>query len=254
VKPAPAGERAARPGKAWATLLILAAVLPGFVFGAWLGAQFLVPRDAGLAGGAMVFWYGVVGVLMAVVGAVLLARFLPSSRLRLAAGLMAGVTLSLLAWLALLFATSQDERAEQRQQTMTMLPEFELVLAGRFEPGLRHFAYASRDNEWQVERDDGAQCRGGLPAGEAGDKARVALLGALRGLDVAGVLATPPDCQQAGELLALLEVTIYEAKPPVTGGRLGLTTACRNEIPEIAALFEQVAGVYRRHQSELSCE
>jgi hypothetical protein len=254
MKRAVAEESPSGTRKAWATLLVLAAILPGFVLGAWLGAQFLVPRDAGLAGGAMVFWYGALGVLAALVGALLLLRTLPASRLRLAALLMTGIALALSAWLALVFTRHGDERAEQRRQTMAMLPAFELVLAGRFEPGLRRFAYASRDNDWQVERADGAHCRGGLPAGKAGDKARVALLGALRGLDVAGVLATPPRCQQAGELLALLEMTIHEARPPVTGGRLGLTTACRNEVPEIAALLEQVAAVYQRHQRELACE
>lgn len=240
--------------KAWAVLLVLASLLPGFALGAWLGAQFLVPRNAGLAGGAMVLWYGLLGLLAAVIVTLLLVRFLASSRLRSSALLMAVVSLCLLVWLVPKIARVGDENAEQRRQAMAKLPAFELALVGRFEPGLVGFAYRSHDNDWRIERQDGTRCRGGLPEGKAGDAARVELLSALRGLDVAGVLVTPPDCQQNGELVATLELMIHEAMPPDTVGHLRVTTACRGDIPELAALLEGVTRVYRSHQRVLACE
>lgn len=250
----PSAESGSSPGKGWSALLVLASLLPGFVLGSWLGAKFFVGPDAGLVGGAIVFWYGVLGMLAALVGAVLLVRFLAVPARRIAAMLLAAVTLALLAWLGLMFAKLGNEQAEQRRQTIAQLPTFELVLLGRVDPGLRRFAYDSQDNDWQVEKDDGTRCRGAFPANEAGDEAKLALLQALRGLDLAGVLLSPPDCQQAGRLLATLEMTIHEAKPPATTGRLRLTTACRNDVPEIAALLEGIEDVYRRQQDALACE
>ncbi|NGX16328.1 cytochrome d ubiquinol oxidase subunit II [Wenzhouxiangella sp. XN24] len=239
---------------AWKVLLVVASILPGLAFGAWLGAQFLVPRDAGLAAGAMVLWYGLLGGLVAVIGAVLLVRYLAGPRLRVTALFMAGVSFVLLVWLTLSFAEMGTERAEHRRQAVAMLPAFELALTGQLEPGLRRFTYTSQNNDWRIEKMDGTRCQGGLPEGKAGNKARVELLSALRGLDVAGVLAAPPGCQQTGELLAMLAMRIHEAKPPPTEGSLSLTTACRGEIPEIAALLERVESVYRIYQKSLVCD
>jgi len=233
---------------------VISSILPGLILGAWLGAQFLVPRDAGLAAGAMVLWYGLLGGLAAVVGALVLVRYLAASRLRFVALFMAGASVVLLVWLTLRFVELGTERAEHRRQAVAMLPAFELALTGYLEPGLRRFIYTSQNNDWRIEKMDGTLCEGGLPEGKAGDKARVELLSGLRGLDVAGVLAAPPSCQQTGELLAMLTLTIHEAKPPVTEGSLSLTTACRVEIPEIAALLERVERVYRLHHKNLACD
>lgn len=243
-----------RAGKGWSALLLLASILPGFVLGSWLGARFFVGPNAGLVGGAMVFWYGVLGMLAALVVAALLLRYLVVPARRVAATLLAAVTLGLLTWLALAFTQMADEQADQRRQAIAQLPAFELALVGQVDPGIRRFAYNSRDNDWQVEKDEGTRCRGALPATEAGDEARLGLLQALRGLDLARVLVSPPDCQQSGRLLATLEMTIHEAKPPLTTGQLRLTTACRDSVPEIAALLDAVERVYRRQQGELACE
>ncbi|NGP54452.1 cytochrome d ubiquinol oxidase subunit II [Thioalkalivibrio sp. XN8] len=239
---------------AWKVLLVVASILPGMVLGAWLGAQLLVPRDAGLVAGAMVLWYGLLGGLATVVAALLLVRYVAASRLRVAALFMAGVSVVLLVWLTPRFAEMGTERAEHRRQAVAMLPAFELALTGRLEPRLRRFIYTSRNNDWRIERMDGTRCQGGLPEGKAGDRARVELLSALRGLDVAGVLAVPPSCQQTGELLAVLAMTIHESRPPPTKGNLSLTTACRAEVPELAALLERVERVYRLHQQGLTCD
>ena len=105
MSPAAAVVLGSKARRAWALLLVLASIPPGFVFGAAVGAQVLVPRSAGLAGGAMVLGYGILGVPAAMVGALLLARYLPASRLKFAAVFVAGVALTLLAWLALRFGS-----------------------------------------------------------------------------------------------------------------------------------------------------
>jgi len=239
--------------KLWAALLLLAAVPVGFALGAWIGARFLIPANAGLAGGAMVFWYGLLGFVLAQVAAIVAIRALAPSRLKPVALVGAGLAMVLLVLAGVGVSNQQEERSAQRQHTLAMLPPFELVLVGRVGDSIERVSYASEANQLQVELENGLQCLGGLPPGKAGDRSRVELLSALRGLDVAGMFVDPPACQQAGEVLATLDARIREAKPPVTAGRLRLTQVCRDEIPQVDALFEQVRMVYRRHKRELDC-
>jgi len=240
--------------KTWAALLVFAAIPIGFALGAWAGARLLVPAGAGLVGGAMVLWYGLLGVLLALAAGIVAIRALDPSRLKPVALTAGGLATAVLVMIGLMVTEQRREHDAHFRQSMAMLPPFELVLAGSIATAVHRFAYDSEDNDWRVQRADGGQCRGGLPADKAGDRARLELLSALRGLDVAGVLVHPPACQQAGKALAILEVEIREHKPPVTTGRLRLTRACRKQIPEVEALLESVAAVYRRHGRELVCQ
>lgn len=246
------------PHKLWAVLLLLAAVPVGFALGAWLGARLLMPDNAGLVGGAMVFWYGLTGLVVALVVAIVGIRVLDASRLKTVALVAAGLAAVLLALAGFRINQQQHERDAHRQQMISMLPPFELAFAGHIGGGLRGFTYASDSNDWRVAIVEGPlgddkRCQGRLPVGKTGDRSRVALLGALRGLDVAGVLVEPPACQHVGEVVATLQMEIRESRPPATAGRLRLTQACRDQVPEIEAVFEQVKAVYRRHKRELNC-
>jgi len=230
----------------------------GFALGAWTGARFLIPANAGLAGGAMVFWYGLAGAGIALLLSGVAIRWRGARRVKIPALVLAVLAAGVLGSGWLTFQQQQRERDAARQQSMARLPPFELVLAGKIAVTPREtltvFAYRSADNDWRVTRADGQTCLGGLPAGKAGDRSRVELLGALRGLDVAGVLVDPPACQHAGQALATLDVAIHEAKPPITEGRLRLTSACRREIPEIEVVFDKIQAVYRRHREALVCQ
>ncbi len=252
------------PHWVWAVVLVVAAVPVGFAFGAWIGGRFLLPDNAGLVGGAMVFWYGLLGLLLALVAGVVAMRTLDASRLRPVAIVVAGLAVVLLIAAVPTINEQRAERDAHRQQMIAMMPPFELVLAGRVGGEIERFAYDSYDNglddngldgnDLHVWLASGKRCRGPLPPGRTGDRSRVELLTALRGLDVAGVLVDPPACQQAGEALATLDMEIRESTPPYTVGRLALTQACRDEIPEIDALFENMQAVYRRHRRDLECQ
>jgi len=206
----------------------------------------------------MVFWYGLVGAGIALLLSGMAIRWRRAGRVKIPALVLAVLAAGVLGSGWLTFQQQQRERDAARQQSMARLPPFELVLAGKIAVTPREtltvFAYRSADNDWRVTRADGQTCLGGLPAGKAGDKSRVELLGALRGLDVAGVLVDSPACQQDGEVLATLEVEIREAKPPLTAGRLRLTPSCRREIPEIDVLFDVVQRVFQRHRQTLVCQ
>jgi len=205
----------------------------------------------------MVFWYGVLGAGMALLLSGVAIRWRGAGRVKIPALVLAVLATGVLGSGWLTFQQQQSERDAARQQSMARLPPFELVLSGNIavtrREALTLFAYRSADNDWRITRADGQTCHGGLPAGKTGDRSRVDLLGALRGLDVAGVLVDSPACQQSGEVLATLEVEIREAKPPFTAGRLRLTPTCRREIPEIELLFDLVQKVFRRHRETLVC-
>ena len=69
----------------WRCLLIASGVLAGTLLGLWLGGNFFVPRNAGLAGGAMVLGYGVIGAVVAMIVVTVLAIVLKGRRLRMVA-------------------------------------------------------------------------------------------------------------------------------------------------------------------------
>jgi hypothetical protein len=59
----------------WRSLLIISFGLVGMYLGSWVGATFFVPKSAGLAGGAMVLMYLILGfVVCAIAGAVVAFR------------------------------------------------------------------------------------------------------------------------------------------------------------------------------------
>lgn len=121
----PKPDVAKRP---WTVLIIVAAIPIGFMVGAWLGARLLVPDDAGLAGGAMVFWFGVLGSVLGLVGGGVFARRADGARLRKVALITAVLAAGMLALMTWILVEQQRGRDTQRQQAKTRLPPFSLTL------------------------------------------------------------------------------------------------------------------------------
>ncbi len=243
--------------RAWSALLLLAAVPLGFAVGGWVGARLLVTENAGLVGAATVFWCGVFGAGMTLLLSGIAIRWRGARGVRGPALVSTALAVALLVAAWMTFQQQLRDRDAARRESMARLPPFELVLAGKIAvargENLTRFFYRSADNAWRIERADGRICQGDLPTGRAGDRSRVELLAALRGLDAAGVLVDPPKCQTFGEVLVTLDMEIRETKPPSTNGQLRLTPACRDEIPEMEALLDRVRSVYRRHARSLDC-
>lgn len=65
----------------WIALLIPCAILTGLFSGMLIGALF-IPADVGLAGGATVLFYGLIGGLVATMVTVVLARQLSAPAIR----------------------------------------------------------------------------------------------------------------------------------------------------------------------------
>ncbi|MFQ5569122.1 MAG: hypothetical protein ACE5G0_05575 [Rhodothermales bacterium] len=96
--------------------------LLGFLLGAFIGGMLLVPKGSGLAGGAMVLGYGVVGFVAALVLGVILAIKLSPPRLIRALYLaLAGVLLAVVL-LFFRYRSMQRAREDRDRQEQERLP------------------------------------------------------------------------------------------------------------------------------------
>jgi hypothetical protein len=71
----------------------------GFTLGAMTAAEFLVPKEEGLAGGALVALYGSGGALAGIIGGIVLAKKLAADRLlqvTLGAIVLSGVSIGII--------------------------------------------------------------------------------------------------------------------------------------------------------------
>ena len=110
-------------------------VLPGFFFvlfvsflslfaGTFIGATFFVPQGSGLAGPAIALGYGVVGLVIGLVGSVILVRKLDRPQLRVAL-LIAGVaTLLVGALLTYRFVSNRSSQDTASEPTVTVMAFF----------------------------------------------------------------------------------------------------------------------------------
>ena len=93
----------------------------GFAAGTFIGATFFVPPGSGLAGPAIALGYGVVGLVIALVGGVILARKLAPAQLRMAL-LIAGVlALLVFALLTYRFMTNRSDRTPPPESAVTVV-------------------------------------------------------------------------------------------------------------------------------------
>jgi hypothetical protein len=75
-------------------LFVLSVAIIGFVVGMYIGGTCCVPENSGLAGGAIVIGYGLMGAAIAALVALGIARYLPAERLAvvtLITGVVGGV-------------------------------------------------------------------------------------------------------------------------------------------------------------------
>ena len=69
------------------------------LFGGLLLARFFIPKGVGLAGGAMVLFYGAIGFFIALISGIILQRFLNKEHLKLGNILFGVANLIMICWL-----------------------------------------------------------------------------------------------------------------------------------------------------------
>lgn len=112
----------------WIALLLPCALFLGLVCGMMVGAMF-VPDDAGLAVGASVLFYGLIGLLVAAVLTIILARRLAANALRVTA--LAALALSIIGAAVVgwrVIETQREARSRSRIAAVAV-PQWSGILA-----------------------------------------------------------------------------------------------------------------------------
>ncbi|HMB53928.1 MAG TPA: hypothetical protein VKU40_11465 [Thermoanaerobaculia bacterium] len=146
----------------------------GLVAGLTAGALWLVPKDAGLAGGPMVLGYGLLGLIAGLVVAALLAWKAPHSVLRataLAAALLAVASLAFVGW-RLLDLRTERRAAAGLDEPLPPPTGFRLEARIDESDGMRRFRTLTVDgDEWRAEwvavGPEAAECEAQMIADEA---------------------------------------------------------------------------------------
>lgn len=108
------------PGKTTSIAMLLpCALCLGFIGGMLIGAR-LVPPDAGLASGAEVLFYGIVGTIIAVTVTVILAKRLSPQPLRRVALVCVALALVAAGWLA--WQISERMKEAEARARIAQLP------------------------------------------------------------------------------------------------------------------------------------
>lgn len=232
-----------RPRWGYGILFSLMLAPVGMLVAAYGGARFLVPADAGMAAGAMVLLYGILGLVAGIVSGAVLAVFLPDGWLRRMALVTLVAGLGAFGIMAKGFLSASHKQQQAREETLKNLPSFEFVLSWSADDEKRpftRFEYRSMDNSVLVKTAGSAPQERTVSL-----EARSTFLSILREFDLSGILRNPHPCQQTGPQIGELTLTIHEALPPKTSGRVIITRDCLKEIRELERLAEESQRLWR---------
>ena len=231
-------------------LFVLSVAVIGFVLGAYIGGSCCVPAGSGLAGGAIVLGYGVIGAIIAALAAVVVARYLPAEKLvaitlvtAVVGGVLGGVILKI-------YLDSRAETEAFMQDAYANMLKFRVELVPHEENPARPFEKISFDWGAQVftATVDGRSCTVPI-AGEDG----ALMLGALR--DVEGVVYNDPfPCAGTlGEARQTLDMYIPEATGQPSVAQLALTAACLEDYPALGKPMAVAIDIFKRSDLPPDC-
>ena len=232
-------------------VLVLSLGLIGFMLGMRIGAACCLPQFPGLAGGAIVLGYGLMGAVAAGTLAIPMAIYLPA-RWLVGTTLVLGVVGGGIAGVILQsYMASRAATAEHMRQAHERMNKFSVTLGFTDRTAARPYTQASFDwgaREYRIVRD-GRTCSAAL-TGEQGAR----MLKALR--EVGGVMyADPYPCAGTlGAAVRKLDMTIPEATSPPTTARLAITAACLERYPALEAPFTAARDILAERQQPQSCD
>jgi len=210
----------------------LSLALCGFATAAWLASIGGAGKGQGLAGGAIVLGYGVLGAIAGVLLVPLLYQRLAKRfplRVLIICGLPASLVLVTLlgGWLV-----ARQQSQAHLEQAYARLPAFRLKIergpASR-ETGFQRFEADWGTQTYTVSVAD-RQCQGSLSGKDA-----VALLTALRTAESVLYKNAKPCLDGADETLQHLHFLIPEARPPETRHDVRISAACLRQYPALGS-------------------
>lgn len=224
-------------------VFVLCLTLCGLVAGTYVGAVFLTPRNAGLAGFAIAFGYGVLGAVLAAGLGILLAYKLPPKW-------FLGTALPVLvvaAALVIVFVQSrvvaERERRSQQGEAYDRLNKFRVILVYLKADGA---PFTRLEADWKTRRYSGLtnEAEPRTCAGQLSGEEAVALLTALREVEGLVLKNAQPCAGMPGEVERELDWFIPEAKPPDSEGKHAITAECARQFPALEKPFELAADIF----------
>lgn len=231
-------------------LFVAAIAVIGFTAGLYIGGTCCVPDNSGLAGGAIVVGYGVLGGGIALLLAILLARALTSQQL-VAATLVLGVIGGVLAGVILkVYLDSRAETEAHMQQAYAGMLKFRVALVPKADgppQPFRSIAFDWGQKQFKVRLDD-RRCAVELQPEDA-----AAMLGALR--DVEGIVfKDPAPCAgTSGSVHHILDMYIPEASGEISKAKIGVTGACLQKYPALGKPMELAGDIVARSDIPEKC-
>lgn len=233
-----------------ALLFVSASATIGFAAGMYIGGTCCLPADSGLAGGAIVVGYGVLGAGITAVLAALIARSLPSPQL-VAATLVLGVTGGVIAGVLLkVYLDSRAETQEHLQQAYAGMLKFRVALIPKAEgppQPFRSIAFDWGQKRFKVSINN-RRCVIELQPEDA-----ATMLRALR--EVEGIVfANPTPCAGSpGSVQQVLDMYIPEGNGEVSKAQLQITGACLEHYPALGAPMTIAAEIFKRSEIPAQC-
>jgi len=221
----------------------LSLALCGFATAAWLASISGAAKGQGLAGGAIILGYGVLGAIAGVLLVPLIYQRLAKRfplRVLIICGLPASLVLVALlgGWLV-----ARQKTQAHLEQAYTRLPAFRLEIERG--PASRETDFQRFEADWGAQTYtvsvEGRQCQGSLSGEEA-----VALLTALRTAESVLYKNATPCLDSADEALQHLHFLIPEAMPPETRHAVSITADCLQQYPALASPHSAVSSFIDR--------
>lgn len=227
-------------------ILTISMLLAGLIIGAWVGGTFLVSKGSGLAGGAEVFFYGLIGGVIAGVLGFVLSRKLNGKPLVWTTILLGPVGLAVAILMIRGYSQSQSEMEAHLQEAYKNLPVFNVVVD---HPDNADFQRMEVD--WATQRYTAAVNNVTCTAQISGKEA-VAMLTALREADLVLYRNANP-CNGANPSHRLT-YTITEGKPPHSQGDVAFGTDCIALHPQLEKPFIAAAKLLISGDMPKSCQ
>jgi len=236
-------------------LIALGLTCAGAISGLFAGG-FLVPSDAGLAGGAIVLFYGVLGLSIGLIAGVVLAFKLAADALRAAAAVAVLAALASAAAMSVQITRARAEReAREQGDTAARLAPF-TASAEALHPadGASFVTIALNGQDGTFEMMSGDRPGQPVCRGWFDEESRVSVLTALRAAE--DYLAEHPDgCQAQGDMMRAFRWTL-----PERGGEaraVYLARDCGGDHPALSGLytpFERIGFQANRADDGLVCD
>jgi len=232
-------------------IFITSAAFIGLIVIASIGGRFLVSKSAGLAGGAMVLGYGILGALVCLIVASFISFKLPLARLRIITIVMGLVALIFIILTAFNIQKINSARLDPASE-YSGLPHFSITVQQTkiIDPVLStRYTINTTERKWTSTLPDGRICQGTLSA-----KAHKAISQPLLNLSKDADTVIQNCLQTAQNAEKELNWKFLNPTEGIQKGQIAISQACLNEHPDMAQLLREISKANLSTTSNIKCQ